>query len=91
MNINLFFRVTLNEPKKFNLILKGNCFLKAQGNIIIQHSSKLSIISDLFHILTYMKVNCFECGNYFLKYDPPMSSISLPIPNLDVPNKVLVF
>jgi hypothetical protein len=32
--------------------------------------------------LAYIKVKCLECGYYFLKYDPPMSSISLPIPNM---------
>lgn len=43
--------------------------------------SQLSIISNLFYMLTYQRVVCLECGNISVKYDPPISSIVLPLPN----------
>ena len=58
----------------------------------MNNNSETSIISNLFHFLTYQQVDCLKCGNYNLKYDQPISSIGLPIPNVhDINQNITLF
>ena len=47
----------------------------------MNNCSKLSIISHLFFSISYQKVKCLKCEFVSLKYDPPISSVSVPIQN----------